>query len=230
MGTQRAILILACAVFALSGCLSKEDAATVDGGSQSDSSSSGSNSGSSAGNSAPSIWGAPSNAVMTGDNYSFTPSVDDPDGDTLTFSIENKPRWASFDPKTGRLSGQPTLGDEGVYDDIIISVSDGTTTTKLSEFSIEVTQAALGSMTLSWTPPTENEDGTALTDLAGYNLYYGEREGRYNKRVRIDNPGITAYMIENLLPKTYYVVATAFNSSGVESAYSGVAVKTVVAD
>ena len=105
-----------------------------------------------------------------------------------------------------------------------------TTTVTLSEFSIEVTQAALGSMTLSWTPPTENEDGSALTDLAGYNLYYGEQEGRYTKRVRIDNPGLTRYVVENLLPKTYYVVATAFNTSGVESSNSGVAVKTVVAD
>jgi len=27
--------------------------------------------------------------------------------------------------------------------------------------------------TVSWIPPTTNTDGTALTDLAGYKVYYG---------------------------------------------------------
>ena len=43
----------------------------------------------------------------------------------------------------------------------------------LPAFSITVTQVGLGSMSLSWTPPTQNTDGSALTDLAGYKLYYG---------------------------------------------------------
>ena len=215
---------LVCALFILAGCLSQEEPASfADNGSGNKSTTVGSS-----GNSAPTIWGAPAPAVMTGDNFSFTPTAEDPDGDALTFTIKNKPRWARFDAKTGRLSGQPTLGDEGVYANIVISVSDGASTAALSKFSIEVTQSALGSMTLSWTPPTENEDGSPLGDLAGYNLYYGESEGAYSKRIRINNPGVTTYVVENLLPKTYYVVATAFNRLGVESSYSNLAIKQVV--
>ena len=84
-------------------------------------------------------------------------------------------------------------------------------------------------MTLDWTPPTQNEDGSTLTDLAGYFIYYGESSGSYPNRIRIDNPSISTYVVENLLPRTYYIVATSFNSTGIESRYSGEAVKTVTA-
>ena len=178
-------------------------------------------------NSAPKISGAPPNAVKTGDSYSFTPVASDADGDALTFSIENKPSWASFDSSTGRLSGQPLLGAIGTYSAISISVSDGKTTTAMPAFSVEVAQTALGAMTLSWTPPTQNEDGSVLTDLAGYFIYYGQSPGSYPNRIRIDNPSISTYVVENLLPDNYYVVATSFNSAGVESRYSGQVVKTI---
>ncbi len=178
-------------------------------------------------NSAPRIWGAPDAAVKTNDVYSFTPSADDADGDTISFSISNLPRWASFDSATGELSGQPLLGDEGVYAQIVISATDGSSTSTLPAFSIEVTQVALGSMSLSWTAPSENSDGTALTDLAGYNLYYGKSENNYSNRIHIDNPSITTFLVENLLPDTYYIVATSFNEIGIESAFSNMAIKTV---
>ena len=85
-------------------------------------------------------------------------------------------------------------------------------------------------MTLSWVAPTENSDGTPLTDLAGYNIYFGLSQGDHSNRVHINNPSISTYMVENLLPDTYYVVATSFNSLNVESTYSNVAVKTVTSE
>jgi hypothetical protein len=85
-----------------------------------------------------------------------------------------------------------------------------------------------GSVTLAWQPPTENADGSALTDLSGYKIYVGASAGAYDYReIRLDNPGLTAYVVDNLEPGTYYIAATAFNSSGVESHYSGEIVKTV---
>ena len=38
---------------------------------------------------------------------------------------------------------------------------------------------AVGSATLSWTPPTQNMDGTPLTNLAGYRVYWGTSLGDY---------------------------------------------------
>ena len=220
MNYIRAISVSVLLVF-LAGCLSQSESVTAPADSSQTANTQ---------NSPPSISGAPANAVKTGDNYSFTPSASDPDGDSLTFSVENLPRWASFDSRNGRITGQPLLGDEGVYSGIAVTVSDGSASSSMSAFSIEVTQAALGAMTLSWTPPTENEDGSALTDLGGYVIYYGESPGSYPNRIRITNPSISTYVVENLLPRTYYIVATALNAAGVESRYSGMASKTVVAN
>lgn len=177
-------------------------------------------------NNPPTISGSPPSAVKVGESYSFTPTASDPDGDTITFSIQNKPGWASFNTSSGSLTGTPAAGDEGTYEGIGITASDGSESDSMN-FEVEVTQVALGSVTLSWTAPTENTDGSALTDLAGYRIYYGLAEGNYPNQVPIDNPGITTYVVENLSPDTYYFVTTALNSSGVESDYSNVAVKTI---
>ena len=215
------MLAAACLV---GGCLGS----TSPPGSVSDAKSNSDNSNST--NSAPTISGSPHLAVITGESYSFRPSASDADGDTLTFAIQNKPRWATFDSLTGQLSGQTFLGDTGVYDNVGISVSDGKVNSSLNNFSITVTEAALGSMTLSWTAPTENTDGSPLVDLAGFNIYFGKSQGDYSNRITIGNSSISTYLVENLLPDTYYVVATSFNSNGVESQFSNTATKTVAAN
>jgi hypothetical protein len=82
-------------------------------------------------------------------------------------------------------------------------------------------------VTLGWTPPTTNSDGSHLDDLAGYRIYYGTTEGQYTQSVTLSNPGLTAYMVENLTtPGTYYFTISAFDDVGNESGYSNVASKT----
>ncbi|MGI9203437.1 MAG: putative Ig domain-containing protein [Woeseiaceae bacterium] len=180
-----------------------------------------------ANNSAPNISGTPSNVAVVGVNWSFTPNSSDIDGDVLTFSITNLPDWAIFEPSNGQLSGAPRLGDSAVYEDIVISVSDGELTASLPAFDINVTQVANGSTTLTWTAPTLNSDGSPLTDLASYRIYYGFSEGSYPNQISVDNPGVTSYVVENLAPATYFFVTTSVNSSGVESAFSNVASTSV---
>jgi hypothetical protein len=181
-------------------------------------------------NQALTISGSPASAVLIGDDYSFIPSANGSNGNVLSFSIRNQPRWSTFDSATGRVSGQTLPGDEGVYEKIQIAVSNGSTNASLPDFSITVTDTAFGSMTLSWLAPTQNSDGTPLTDLAGYNIYFGLSQDDYSNKVHIDNPSISTYMVENLLPNTYYVVATSLNSLDVESTYSNVAVKAVTSE
>lgn len=84
-----------------------------------------------------------------------------------------------------------------------------------------------GAATLSWTPPTTNLDGSSLTNLAGYKIYYGTQPGNYPNVITIDNPGLSAYVIENLQPNTYYFAMTAYNTSGSESPHSNTASKTI---
>jgi hypothetical protein len=74
------------------------------------------------------------------------------------------------------------------------------------------------SATLTWDAPTTNADGTPLTDLAGYNLYYGTSSGNYT--VTIDVGNVTTYGIDGFPPGTYYFVLTAYDISGNESDYS----------
>ncbi len=205
--------------FALTGCLSGSDDSTGGGGP-----------GPGPTNQAPTIFGSPNGAVRVSDPYMFAPTASDADGDTLSFSIQNQPGWASFNQNNGELSGIPQLGNIGTYANIVISVSDGQAQANLNAFSIEVTQIGTGSTTLNWTAPTLNDDGTALTDLAGYKIYYGQSSGAYGNPIQIDNPSVTTYLVDGLVPSTYYFAATAFNTAGVESGFSNEAVKVVTAN
>ncbi|WP_345845455.1 Ig-like domain-containing protein [Shewanella algae] len=89
-------------------------------------------------NKAPSISGTPAGSVDQDSYYSFIPTATDPDQDPLTFSISNKPAWASFNTASGELSGTPLREHVGVSDNIIIRVSDGALSTDLAPFSVEV--------------------------------------------------------------------------------------------
>lgn len=85
----------------------------------------------------------------------------------------------------------------------------------------------MGSLILSWMPPTQNTDGSALTNLAGYRIYYGVEEHDFPNVIVIDNPGIATYLVEGLTPDTYYFAATAVNTNGIESDFSNIATKIV---
>jgi hypothetical protein len=178
-------------------------------------------------NAAPTITGSPTLTIVEGEAYEFVPSASDVDGDSLTFSIVRKPSWANFDRATGRLSGVPDSGDVGNFTNIEISVSDGQANASLPAFAITVDQIAFGSATLSWMPPTENEDGSSLTDLAGYRIYYGRDRNNLTRSVELDNPGLTNYMIENLAPSIWHFAMTSVNSDGRESARSSTVSKTI---
>ena len=178
-------------------------------------------------NRAPTISGTAGTSVVADGTYNFTPAASDADGNTLSFTIQNKPAWATFNTLTGRLTGTPGIADIGSYANILISVSDGTANAALSAFSIAVTQIGTGTATLSWLPPTENVDGTPLLNLAGYRIYYGQDAATLNQSVTIDNASINRYVIENLTSDTWYFSIKAYTATGVESDYSAVASKSI---
>jgi hypothetical protein len=172
-------------------------------------------------NTAPTISGAPADSVVEGTQYRFQPEANDADGDALVFSVLNLPFWATFNPLTGELAGTPSAADVGTYTNILVEVTDGQAVAQLPAFSIEVLAYGFGSATLTWSPPTENVDGSPLQDLAGYQLYWGQASRSYSQSVEIPNPGITTYIVENLLSGgTYYFAAKAINASGVQSDFS----------
>lgn len=178
-------------------------------------------------NAAPLLYGAPAGDVAVGTLYSFRPNASDSDGDTLTFSIANKPAWAAFNTSTGVLSGTPGTGDVGTTSGIKISVTDGTASASLASFAITVQSPGNLSGTLSWTPPTTDAYGNALSNLAGYNIYYGPQSGTYSTTIRLSNPGLTRYTIEGLQAGTYYFAVSALSANGIESDLSDEVVGTL---
>jgi hypothetical protein len=171
---------------------------------------------------APTISGKAVTSINAGARYQFTPTASGPSGATLIFSIQNKPEWANFDSASGTLSGTPTAANVGTYPNIVVSVFDGAQGASLAAFTVAVNQLSNGAATLDWTAPTENVDGTALTNLAGYKVYYGTSAGNLNESVSVNNPGLTTYTVSNLSSGTWYFAVASITSTGTESAPSGV--------
>jgi hypothetical protein len=99
-------------------------------------------------------------------------------------------------------------------------------------------------VTLGWDVPTNNTNGTPLTDLAGYELSIGSSPGNYTNSVIIplgdklltcnnsdynSNPNATLkcnYTVTGLKQGDYYLVVRAYNKIGLKSAYSNEVKKT----
>jgi hypothetical protein len=75
-------------------------------------------------------------------------------------------------------------------------------------------------VTLSWAVPSKNTDGSTLTNLAGYRVYYGTTSGSYTQSVQIPNPGVTSARIEGLTSARWYFAVKAYTTAGAQSAYS----------
>ena len=178
-------------------------------------------------NRAPQISGAAPPEALADEFYDFRPVASDPDGDRLVFSVSNKPVWAQFDAATGRLSGTPAARDVGLYTGITIVASDGRSSTALPAFELAVTQMASGMVTLSWLPPTQNDDGSTLKDLAGYRIYVGQDPDALSRVIVLNNAGLTRYVVDNLAPATWHFAMTSFNRKGQESSRSATVSKQV---
>jgi hypothetical protein len=196
------------------------------------------------------ISGTPITTVEATRYYGFQSWATDTDGRTVTYSIQNKPSWATFDTQYGHLYGVPPTSAVGTYNDIVISASDGVSKSTLPAFSIAVTGtgtssssggssgssggsggstgSTTGSATVSWQPPTANTNGSAITNLAGYTISYGTSASNLSTSVKVANAGLTSYVVENLTAgTTYYFGVTAYNSAGESSKVSNVASKKI---
>ncbi len=180
-------------------------------------------------NAAPTVTGTPGSTAVVGQAYSFQPAASDANGDALTFTVANLPSWATFNAQNGRISGTPTAAQVGSYGNITVTVSDGKDSAAVGPFTITVSDVANanGSATLSWTPPTQNSDGTTLGNLASYRVMYGRTSSNLDQTVNVTNPSINRYVVENLSSGTWYFAVVAVNAAGVSSQLSNTASKTI---
>jgi hypothetical protein len=89
------------------------------------------------------------------------------------------------------------------------------------------TPPAVGDATRSWTAPDQNTDGSPLTNLAGYLIYYGAQAADLTQVIDVPTVGVTEYVVVNLTAGTYYFSIRADNSAGVESALSDIVSTTI---
>jgi hypothetical protein len=82
--------------------------------------------------------------------------------------------------------------------------------------------------TLSWVAPVARADGSpiSLTDIDGYNIYYGTSAGSYPNSINVADGSQTSTTVTGVMAGTYYVVMTTYDTSHLESVYSQEIIKT----
>jgi hypothetical protein len=176
------------------------------------------------------ISGTPATTAEVGQFYSFSPTVVASPGSTLTYAVANKPAWAQFSAATGALSGTPSTGSVATDANIVVSVSNGAQSAALPAFNITVqpvTPPVAGTATLSWSRPTENTNGTPLTNLAGYVIHYGTSSSALNNTMSVASAGATSAEITNLSPGYWYFAVSAINTANVASPLSPIVGETI---
>jgi hypothetical protein len=180
-----------------------------------------------AANQAPTIVTQPSNVARVGEPFNYRPTSTDPEGDTLRFSANNLPGWASVDPATGRITGTPTTADLGAHESITIVVADAARRTESEPFTITVIGTSAAVATVQWDRPPTKVDGTPLDDLAGYRILYGRNAEDLDHSVLISSADTTSYDFATLESGIWYFAVVAVNASGLEGPATTPAQKSI---
>lgn len=151
----------------------------------------------------------------------FTSSVTNANGTlttTLTWNSDRAscvasghPSWTGTKPKSG-METLPPITMSGTY-----------------TLTLACSSPADDRATLSWVKPTTNTDGSPLTNLASYKVYWGTglTGSTWPNSAPVSNPNVLSFVVQPLTPGPYRFVVTAINANGVESVFSNMATKTV---
>lgn len=106
--------------------------------------------------------------------------------------------------------------------------STGTSTTSTAAQSASSSPTVADkNIALTWTAPTTNTNGSALTNLAGYTVYYGSSPTALNQSVNVADAGATQFIVRGLAPGTWYFAVAAYTNNGLQSSYSKVVSETI---
>jgi len=146
---------------------------------------------------------------------------------TLTWSATNATSCAA----TGGWGGtEPTSGS---YTSAALSANasysiscTGTGGTASQTVTVTVT-GTTGSATLAWAAPTLNTDGTPVTALSGYHIYYGTSPSSLTQSVAVTDGTATSYTVSGLTSGTWYFAVAADAVDGTESAQTAPVTKAI---
>jgi hypothetical protein len=176
-----------------------------------------------------SISGTPQTAAMVGVQYRFQPHAYDTNGVPLTFSVQNLPRWATFSPSSGLLTGTPASTDVGTSSAVTITAASSQGTVSLPPFSIQVSASAPLSITSPSALPAATSGGSyfylmaasggtppyswSLVSSAGSTGWFMTPEGWLESAPTINESGSVVVQVtdsaNNLAQGTFSVVVNA---------------------
>jgi len=134
----------------------------------------------------------------------------------LSFTLTWTSTGASACNATGAWNGSKALAGSQSFTGLTASATYTLTCT-----------AAAGWADLTWTPPTQNTDGSALTNLADYRVAYGTTPTNLATTVTVPAPA-SGYGVPGLAVGPWYFAVRACNVPGVCSDPAGPVTKTVV--
>jgi hypothetical protein len=119
-------------------------------------------------------------------------------------------------------------GNQELVFEITVTDNLGATHTDEVIVIVEPVAQSFGIATISWTAPTENTDGSELTDLAGFKVYYGVAPDALDESITVEDAATYALVIDNLAAgNTYYFAVSAFNANSSESELSDISSKHI---
>src|SRR5262249_32522754 len=126
------------------------------------------------------VQGAPADKIRAGSAYSFAPIVSNPDRLSVTFSGTGIPPWATFDLKTGALSGTPTNSDVRTHSGTSITATSLEGPLSIGPFAIEVVSTPWRA--IANVPTPRHSLAVAINDTSVYAIdgYLGQP---YNEQV-----------------------------------------------
>ncbi len=147
---------------------------------------------------------------------------------TMTWSSTNATSCTASGGTSGALatSGSQTTGALSATTTYTLSCT-GSGGSASHSATVTVTPAATGAVTLSWVPPTTNSNGTPVTPLTGYTIYYGKSASSLTQSIVVSGESTTSYTVTGIASGTWYFALDADASDGTQSALSNVASRTI---
>jgi fibronectin type III domain protein len=171
---------------------------------------------------------APTPAVPT-ISFSDSPStIASGSASILTWSSINATACTASGGWSGTLatSGSQSTGALSASTTYTLSCT-GTGGSASQSANVTVTPVTTGTAILTWDPPTTNTDGSAVTPLAGYTIYYGTSANALTQSVVITDATTTTSEITGLASGTWYFAVAAAAADGTQSALSNLGSKAI---